>query len=126
MHTKFKFALTIVASAALGAAAMHGLHAQGKPAAYGIVFQDVIDDAKFQPIVQGFSAEQAKQGGKFLVRGKPVAAIDGTAPGRVTVTQYQDVDAAKKFYASDAVKKLLADRKGLVKNSTVIVVEGVQ
>ena len=33
---------------------------------------------------------------------------------------------AKKFYEQDAVKKLQAARKSVVKNSTIVLVEGVQ
>jgi uncharacterized protein (DUF1330 family) len=116
----------ILVGAALGFAASQGLHAQGKPAAYAIILQDVIDDAKFQPIAQGFNAENKKVGAKYLARGKPVASIDGTAPGRATITQFPDVDAAKKFFASDGVKKLQADAKQVVKNRTIFVVEGAQ
>jgi uncharacterized protein (DUF1330 family) len=116
----------ISVGAALGFAASEGLHAQGKPVAYSIVFQDIIDDAKIQPILDGFATEQQKAGAKYLARGKPAATIDGTAPGRVTVILYKDLDEAKKFYDSDAVKKLQAARKPLVKNSTIILVEGVQ
>jgi hypothetical protein len=36
MNTKFKFALAVVAGAALGAAAVQGLHAQAKPKAYSV------------------------------------------------------------------------------------------
>ena len=43
MNTKFKIALAVVAGAALGAAAMQGLHAQAKPKAYTVSELEVID-----------------------------------------------------------------------------------
>ena len=42
MNSKFKFALAVIASAALGAAAMQGLHAQAKPKAYTVTETEVI------------------------------------------------------------------------------------
>jgi len=38
MNTNFKITLAVVAGAALGAAAMQGLHAQAKPKAYSVYF----------------------------------------------------------------------------------------
>ena len=45
MTPNFKFALTVVASAAFGAAVVQGLHAQAKPKAYAITETEVIDAA---------------------------------------------------------------------------------
>jgi uncharacterized protein (DUF1330 family) len=45
MSTKFKIALAMVASAALGAAAMQGLHAQAKPKAYSVGELEMLDPA---------------------------------------------------------------------------------
>ena len=41
MKSNYKFAIAMLASAALGAAAVQGLHAQAKPAAYVISEIDV-------------------------------------------------------------------------------------
>ena len=45
MNTKFKIALAVVVGAALGAAAMQGLHAQAKPKAYSVTETEVLDAA---------------------------------------------------------------------------------
>jgi hypothetical protein len=45
MNAKFKLALAAVTGAAVGAAAVHGLHAQAKPKAYSVTEIEVIDDA---------------------------------------------------------------------------------
>ena len=66
MNTKFKFALAVVASAALGAAAMQGLHAQAKPKAYTVTELEPLDTAAaaaFAPVAQ--AAQKAAGGRPF-------------------------------------------------------------
>ena len=43
MNPKSKLVLALVVGAAVGAAAMHGLHAQAKPKAYQVTELEVID-----------------------------------------------------------------------------------
>ena len=43
MHTRSKIVLALVAGVALGAAAVHGLHAQAKPKAYLVTESEILD-----------------------------------------------------------------------------------
>ena len=45
MHTNYKIALAVVVGAALGAAAMQGLHAQAKLKAYSVGEIEILDTA---------------------------------------------------------------------------------
>ncbi len=45
MNTKYKIALSVLAGAALGAAAVQGLHAQSQPKAYIVTESEVLDAA---------------------------------------------------------------------------------
>ena len=47
MKTRYAVALSMIAGAALGGAAIQGLHAQAKPPAYVITHTEVIDQAAF-------------------------------------------------------------------------------
>jgi len=45
MNARYKIVLAIVAGAALGAAAVQGLHAQAKPKAYSVTETETLDAA---------------------------------------------------------------------------------
>jgi len=47
MKTRYTVALSMIAGAALGGAAIQGLHAQAKPLAYVITEVEILDQAAF-------------------------------------------------------------------------------
>jgi uncharacterized protein (DUF1330 family) len=66
----------------------------------------------------------AEHGGRFVVRGGAVAVLEGDwAPVRVVVIEFDDVDAAKRWYASDAYQALVPIRQG-ASTTGLILVEG--
>jgi uncharacterized protein (DUF1330 family) len=105
MHTKYKYALAIGIGFALGAAAIQGLHAQGKPPAYYIGEITVKDQEAF---IKEFAAPGVKPvqdaGGKFIVRGFKPIALQGETPPRVTVIQFDNMDKAQAWWNSPANK----------------------
>jgi uncharacterized protein (DUF1330 family) len=117
--------LAIIAGATIGAAAIHGLHAQASLTAYSVSEIDVTDQAGYAPIAAILTAENQKAGGKQLARGGRTEAVEGAAPKRVVISQWKSVDDAKKFYASAVVKKAFEDRKKFTSGSgRTFVVEG--
>jgi hypothetical protein len=50
MKTRYTVVLSMIAGAALGGAAIQGLHAQAKPKAYQVTELEVIDDAAWQEL----------------------------------------------------------------------------
>src|SRR5476649_355170 len=108
MKSNYKLALTLLAGAAVGAAAIHGLHAQAKPPVYLITEIDVTNPEaygkEFAPLAQ---ATIKAAGAKFLIIGgiggagaKPVTAVVGTPPKRVTIQVWDSLEAMNKWYKS--------------------------
>ena len=111
MNTKFKFALAVVAGATIGAAAMEGLHAQAKPKAYTVSELETLDaaaNAAFVPLVQ--AAQKAAGGRNFNTGGGKIVALEGEAPKRVAITEWDSLEQAQAFYNSAAWKDLAPQR----------------
>jgi len=106
LNTKYKYALAMGISFALGAVAVQGLHAQSKPPAYYIGEITVKDQDAF---VKEFAIPGAKPveeaGGKFIVRGMKPVALQGESPPRVTVIQFDNMDKAQAWFNSPANKQ---------------------
>jgi uncharacterized protein (DUF1330 family) len=116
MKTRYTVLLSMVAGAAVGAAAIQSLQAQAKTPIYLINEIDVTDPdkygAEFTPKAQ---ASVRGSGARFLVIGgaagagaKPIHAVEGTPPKRMTIQVWESLDAMKKWYDSpeyqDALK----------------------
>ena len=122
MNRYLTIGLAMLAGAALGAAAVQGLHAQAKPPAYSVTEVDVHDaDAytkEFLPVVQPL----VKKGGGTLIAGSfKVTAIRGTAPKRVAINRWESVEAAAAFYNSPEYKAALAIGEKYAKHHTFAV-----
>ena len=109
MNTKYKYALAMGASFALGAVVVQGLHAQAKPPAYVVTEITVKDQEAF---MKEFGAPGVKPiqdaGGKFLVRGgKPTSLVGAPPAPRVTILQFDNVDKAQEWWNSPAMKELM-------------------
>ena len=98
--------LGMIVGTVIGAAAISGLHAQAKPPLYLITEIDVTNPEaygkEFAPLAQ---ATIKAAGAKFLLIGgaagagaKPVNAIAGAAPKRVTVQVWESLEAMNKWY----------------------------
>src|SRR5450756_447950 len=87
MKTNYKIAIALVAGAAIGGAAIQGLHAQAKAPVYSVSEIDVTNVAayekEFAPLAQ---ASIRKSGGKILAGSQKVTSLEGTPPkSRVTI-----------------------------------------
>jgi|SRR3954447_568836 len=97
MKSKFKIALAVAAGAALGAAAVQGLHAQAKPKAYLVTESEVLDAAALPSYTAAISAVQKAAGGRsFGTRGKIVATV-GDAPKRVGISEWDGLDQVQTY-----------------------------
>jgi len=112
MNTKFKIAMAVVAGAALGAAAMQGLHAQAKPKAYTVAELQTLDAAAQATYVPAVLAAQKAAGGHpFNTGGGKMVAMEGTPPPmRVAITEWDSLEQAQAFYNSTAWKNLAPQR----------------
>jgi uncharacterized protein (DUF1330 family) len=105
MNSKYKITLAAVVGAALGAAAVQGLHAQAKPPVYTVTEIDVnnVDGymKEYVPVVQPILK---KGGGTLLAASLKVTAMIGTAPKRVAINRWDSVEAAQAVYNSPDYK----------------------
>jgi uncharacterized protein (DUF1330 family) len=108
MKQYFGLGLAMLAGTMIGAAAVTGLHAQAKPPVYLVTEIDVTNPeaygAEFAPKAQ---ATIKAAGGRFIAIGgaagagaKPVAAMAGTPPKRVTIQVWDSVEALNAWYNS--------------------------
>jgi uncharacterized protein (DUF1330 family) len=111
MNGKFKIALAVATGAALGAAAMHGLHAQAKPKAFSVTEIEVIDTAAQALYTPAAVAEVGFAGGRPINNpGGKIVALIGEAPKRVAITEWGNLDKAQAFYTSADWKRLAPQR----------------
>ena len=125
MKTQYTVVLSMIAGAALGGAAIQGLHAQAKPPAYVITHTEVIDQAAFNEFASKTPAVMQAFGWKYIVRGGKVIALEGDAPKRVIVTVFDSVEKAQAWSNSPGWKELQPLRAKATKSSVSYIVEGV-
>ena len=115
MNTYLTVSVAMLTGIAIGGVAIQGLHAQGKPPVYLITEIDVTDPDKYaQEFAPKAQATVRAAGAKFLIIGgtagagaKPITAMDGTAPKRITVQVWESTDALNNWYNSEAYQAAL-------------------
>jgi uncharacterized protein (DUF1330 family) len=95
----------MLAGVGLGAAAVQGLHAQGKPPVYLVTEIDVTNvDAyvkEYAPLAQ---ASIKKAGGRLLAASLKVSPIEGTPPKRVAIQVWDSLDQIQAWRNGDDYK----------------------
>ena len=126
MNTNYKVAIALVAGAAIGGAAIQGLHAQAKPPAYVVIPILKINDAaafKAGVIDKATDAAMAAVGGHYLIRTQKFTRLDGNPPERLVVIAFDSVEKAQAWENAPAVKEVTAARMKST-NSLSFIVEG--
>jgi uncharacterized protein (DUF1330 family) len=118
MRPKFGNAMVMLASAALGALAVEGLHAQGaKLKAYVISENEILDasaQAAYLPTARKLIEDA--HGHALRTAGGRVVQIEGGAPPKTAaLTEWDSVDDAVAFYKSKAWTDLAPQRDKGVK-----------
>jgi uncharacterized protein (DUF1330 family) len=122
MKTHYTVALAMFAGFGLGAVAVQGLHAQAKPPVYSVAEIDVVDQATFSTYVPRAQAAIKAAGGKILVAGGAITAVDGEPPkSRVVIQQWDSLEKFQAYRNSAAFKELLPIREKVAKFRTFIV-----
>jgi uncharacterized protein (DUF1330 family) len=94
--------------------------------AYIIAQVDVTDPGKYQEYAKLAGPATLKYGGRFLVRGGAKTVLEGNIPGaRIVVTEFPDVEAAKRFYHSVEYQAAREKRIGAA-DFNMMVVDGAQ
>lgn len=92
--------------------------------AYIIAQINVTDPAKYQEYAKLAGPATAKYGGRFLVRGGAKTDLEGRIPyQRIVVTEFADVEAAKRFYNSPEYQAAREKRLGGA-DFNMMVIEG--
>ena len=92
--------------------------------AYLIANIDVTDPAGFEEYRAGVPAVIAQYGGRYLVRGGAISAVEGTSPfKRLVVLEFSTMEALKAFYHSPEYAPLLKLRMA-ASTGEVVLVEG--
>ena len=107
MNPKSTLALALVLGTAVGAAAVHGLHAQAKPKAYQVTELEIIDAEAWKTFVQAVRATQQQASGRNLrTAGGKIVAFVGDPPRNVGITEFDSLDQAVAYRNSPAFKDL--------------------
>jgi uncharacterized protein (DUF1330 family) len=127
MKTRYTVSLSMIAGAALGAAAIQGLHAQAKPKAYLITETEVLDRAVLDNTYFPQVRQAAKAAGgnvDFIPPGEKIVAVVGDAPRRVGVSEWESMEKAQAWINSPERKALAPQREKAQKVTRQYIVEG--
>ena len=116
MKVQYSLSFAMLAGIGIGAVAVHTLHAQAKPKAYTVSELEMLDaaaNAAFVPLVQ--AAQKAAGGRALRTGGGKIVAMEGPAPSRVAITEWDSLEQAEAFYKSTAWKDLTPQRDKAVK-----------
>ena len=107
MKTGYTVAISLIAGFGLGAGAIHGLHAQGKPPVYTVTEIQVTNleayTKEYAPLAQ---ASIKNSGGKLLAAGQKVTALEGAPPApRVAIQVWDSLEKAQAWRNSAEYKK---------------------
>ena len=93
--------------------------------AYVIVETDIHDREQYEQYKAASPAAVAGGGGRFLVRGGEIAVLEGDwNPTRLVVVEFEDLEAAKRWYASEAYQAAKKLRDGAA-TLRMVAVQGV-
>jgi len=111
MKALYHWSLAVLAGAALGAVAVHGLRAQAKPPVYVVAEIEVTDPATYQTYVDRNGALVQSFGGRFLARGGKTETIAGPVPrGRMAIYTFESMEKMQAWCDSAPYKELIAIR----------------
>ena len=97
--------LAMLVGAALGGAAVNGLHAQGKTP---IDISDIVDPDLLKQIVAKAAPPVKAGGGQYVARTEKITGLSGTPPKRVVILAFDSSDQAKSWYNSPAQEEVNA------------------
>jgi uncharacterized protein (DUF1330 family) len=99
MKTNYKLAVALVAGAAIGGAAIQGLHAQAKPPVYVVGEISVTNvDAYTKEFVPLARASIKNSGGKSVAASQTVTSLEGAPQtSRVTINAFDSLEKAKAW-----------------------------
>ena len=93
--------------------------------AYVIVETDIHDPEQYEQYKAAAPGAVAAGGGHFLVRGGELSVLEGDwTPKRLVVLEFEDLEAAKRWYDSPSYQEAIRLREGAA-DLRMVAVEGV-
>ena len=90
--------------------------------AYVIVETDITDPVQYEQYKAASPGAVAAGGGRFVARGGELAVLEGDwQPSRLVVLEFEDLEAAKRWYASDRYQEAKRLRDGAPRLNVVAV-----
>jgi len=123
MKTRYTVVLSMIAGAAVGAAAIQSLHAQGGKKVYFISQSEVLDRAATDEWNKTIRPVIEKAGGTIVISDKVIAVV-GNAPHRVGVTEFPSLEKAQAWIDSKERKDLAPQRDKAIKFTQQYIIEG--
>ena len=81
--------------------------------AYVIVETDISDPEQYEQYKAASPGVVAAGGGRFVVRGGELAVLEGDwQPSRLVVLEFEDLEAAKRWYESETYQEAKRLREG--------------
>jgi uncharacterized protein (DUF1330 family) len=126
MKTRFAMALTMLAGAALGGAAIQALHAQAKPPVYMIAINEVSDpDGYAKEYVPPAQKSVKDRGGEYIAAG-PGTQVAGNLPrGPVVILRWESMEALEGWHNSPEFQAALKTGEKYAKFN-IVAVNGVK
>jgi uncharacterized protein (DUF1330 family) len=125
MKTPYTVALSVLTGVAIGAVAVHTLHAQAKPPVYMIGLNEVSNPEGYRDYLPLAQKTIKEHGGVYVAAG-PGTMIDGTLPkGRVVVLRWESMEALKAWRYSPEYMAARKIGESYAKYN-VVAVDGVQ
>lgn len=93
--------------------------------AYVIVETDIHDPDQYERYKQASPGAVAAGGGRFLARGGELSVLEGDwHPKRLVVLEFENLDAAERFYASPIYQEAKRLREGAA-SLNMVAVDGI-
>jgi uncharacterized protein (DUF1330 family) len=127
MKSTYKVPVALLVGGALGAFAVQGLYAQGKPPAYAVVIIDeVTDPASWQAVTgrpnSGVADLLKPFGGRQIARTGEINSLDGgKPPSRVVITRFDSAEKARSWYNAPDQQKINDTRMKATKSRSFVV-----
>jgi uncharacterized protein (DUF1330 family) len=94
--------------------------------AYVIVEIDITDPERYEQYKAASPAAIAAGGGRFLVRGGELVVLEGDwQPSRLVLLEFEDLAAAKRWYASEVYQEAKKLREGAA-HFRLVAMQGVE
>lgn len=123
MSSKSQLAIAALVGAVVSGAAVYGLQAQGKKA-YTITELQTLDARAIAEVAPRIQKAQAAAGGRsFPTAGGKIVALEGAAPERVAITEWESLEKARAFWTSKAWTDLRPERDKGAKTVRQYIVE---